>query len=149
VVAPNITTKTRLATIQVAPTVNMVSDAGGVDLTSYGDVGLTNIANLIMKAAPSGGSPGLNVEIQTTAGKTAGKAMPNSQAVILSPKNISTLATTINASAESDAQTAVRMHNNSSMVVIQPSTGKILAIANHDGFNDFALTAAVAPGSAM
>ena len=35
------------------------------------------------------------------------------------------------------------------MVVIQPSTGKFLAIANNDGFNDFALTAAVAPGSTM
>jgi cell division protein FtsI/penicillin-binding protein 2 len=35
------------------------------------------------------------------------------------------------------------------MVVLQPSTGKILAIANNAGFNDFALTAAVAPGSTM
>ena len=35
------------------------------------------------------------------------------------------------------------------MVVIQPSTGKILAIANNDGYNDFALTAQVAPGSTM
>jgi cell division protein FtsI/penicillin-binding protein 2 len=35
------------------------------------------------------------------------------------------------------------------MVVIQPSTGKILAVANNAGFNDFALTAAVAPGSTM
>jgi cell division protein FtsI/penicillin-binding protein 2 len=35
------------------------------------------------------------------------------------------------------------------MVVIQPSTGKILAIANNAGFNDFALTAQVAPGSTM
>ena len=41
------------------------------------------------------------------------------------------------------------MHKQSSMVVIQPSTGKILAIANNDGFNDFALTAEVAPGSTM
>ena len=41
------------------------------------------------------------------------------------------------------------MHAQSSMVVIQPSTGKILAIANNDGFNDFALTADVAPGSTM
>ena len=37
----------------------------------------------------------------------------------------------------------------SSMVVIQPSTGDILAIANNDNFNDFALTAAVAPGSSF
>jgi cell division protein FtsI/penicillin-binding protein 2 len=35
------------------------------------------------------------------------------------------------------------------MVAIQPSTGKILAIANNAGFNDFALTAKVAPGSTM
>jgi cell division protein FtsI/penicillin-binding protein 2 len=41
------------------------------------------------------------------------------------------------------------MHKQSSMVVIQPSTGKILAIANNAGFNDFALTAEVAPGSTM
>ena len=41
------------------------------------------------------------------------------------------------------------MHQNSSMVAIQPSTGKILAIANNAGFNDFALTAQVAPGSTM
>ncbi len=41
------------------------------------------------------------------------------------------------------------MHTSSSMVVIQPSTGDILAVANNDGFNDFALTAAVAPGSSM
>jgi cell division protein FtsI/penicillin-binding protein 2 len=35
------------------------------------------------------------------------------------------------------------------MVAIQPSTGKILAIANNAGFNDYALTAKVAPGSTM
>jgi cell division protein FtsI/penicillin-binding protein 2 len=35
------------------------------------------------------------------------------------------------------------------MIVIQPSTGQILAIANNAGFNDFALTADVAPGSTM
>jgi cell division protein FtsI/penicillin-binding protein 2 len=34
-------------------------------------------------------------------------------------------------------------------VVIQPSTGRILAIANNAGFNDYALTASVAPGSTM
>jgi cell division protein FtsI/penicillin-binding protein 2 len=41
------------------------------------------------------------------------------------------------------------MHEKSSIVAIQPSTGKILAIANNAGFNDFALTAKVAPGSTM
>jgi cell division protein FtsI/penicillin-binding protein 2 len=35
------------------------------------------------------------------------------------------------------------------MVVIQPSTGHILAIANNAQFNDYALTGSVAPGSTM
>ena len=59
------------------------------------------------------------------------------------------LTSTINASAETAARAAVAMHQSSSMVAIQPSTGKILAIANNAGFNDFALTAQVAPGSTM
>jgi cell division protein FtsI/penicillin-binding protein 2 len=41
------------------------------------------------------------------------------------------------------------MKTGSAMVAIQPSTGHILAIANNAGYNDFALTAAVAPGSTM
>jgi cell division protein FtsI/penicillin-binding protein 2 len=48
---------------------------------------------------------------------------------------------------EAAARSAVQAHADSSMVVIQPSTGKILAVANNDGGNDFALTARVAPGS--
>ena len=75
--------------------------------------------------------------------------MPNSQAIVLAPVNLASLATTINSSAESAARSAVAAHPQSSMVVIQPSTGDILAIANNDDDNDFALTAAVAPGSSF
>jgi hypothetical protein len=150
VVAPHLTAKTRVAAIQVPPTVTMVTDTSGQNLTSYGDAGLNTIAGLLMKGAPPGqGSSGLDVEVQTATGKTAGTLMPNSQAVIISPENIPSLATTISESAEAAARTAVAMHKYSSMVVIQPSTGKILAIANNDNYNDFALTAAVAPGSSM
>ena len=59
------------------------------------------------------------------------------------------LTTTIDAKAEAAARAAVAMRQNSSMVAIQPSTGNILAIANNAGYNDFALTAQVAPGSTM
>ena len=146
VVAPNLTAATRLAAVQVAPTVSMVGDANGGNLTSFGDVGLSNIASLLMKAAPPGqGKPGLDVEVQTA----AGQPVKGSQAAILAPENIPSLATTIEPAAEQAALAAVAMHKQSSMVVIQPSTGKILAIANNDGFNDFALTAQVAPGSTM
>ena len=146
VVAPNLTAKTHLAAVSVAPMVAMVGDAGGQDLTSYGDPGLINIANLLKKAAPPGqGKPGLAVQIETT----AGKVVKGSQAHILNPENIQSLATTISSNAEAAARNAVAMHKQSSMVVIQPSTGRILAIANNAGFNDFALTAAVSPGSTM
>jgi hypothetical protein len=146
VLAPNLTAATHLAAFKVVPEVAGVSDASGNDITSYQDAGLTNIANLMEKQAPPGqGSPGLYVEIQTA----AGKAVPNSQAVVIAPANIPNLTTTIDARAEAAARSAVAMHGNSSMIAIQPSTGKILALANHAGFNDFALTAKVAPGSTM
>jgi hypothetical protein len=146
VLAPNLTATTRLAAVTAAPQVVSVTDASGNDLSSYNDAGLTNIANLLGKQAPPGqGTPGLYVEIQNA----AGKAVPNSQAVVVPPQNIPALATTISAQAEAAARSAVGMHKGSSMVVIQPSTGKILAIANNAGFNDFALTAKVAPGSTM
>jgi hypothetical protein len=146
VVAPNLTASTHLAAVSVAPQVASVTDASGSALTTYGDAGLNTIAGLLQQKAPAGqGSPGLYVEIQTA----ANHLVPNSQAVVIAPTNIPSLATTINAQAETAARSAVAMHPHSSMVVIQPSTGKILAIANNSGFNDFALTAQVAPGSTM
>jgi Penicillin binding protein transpeptidase domain/NTF2-like N-terminal transpeptidase domain len=150
VLAPNLTATTRLRAVAVPPMVISVTDASGNALTTYGDPGLTRIAGLMQQQAPPGqGSPGLSVEIQTAAGKAAGKAVANSQAAVVAPTNIPSLGTTISSQAQSAARSAVAMHKNSSMIVIQPSTGKILAIANNDGQNDFALTAEVAPGSTM
>jgi Penicillin binding protein transpeptidase domain len=144
--APNLTTSTHLDAISVAPRVTSVTDASGNDLTSYGDPGLNNVAAGLEAGAPPGnGSPGLDVEIQSR----TGKLLANTAAVVVAPKNVSGLATTIDPPAEQAARSAVQAYNNSAMVVIQPSTGKILAIANNAGFNDFALTARVAPGSTM
>src|SRR6202000_301233 len=115
--------------------------------TTYGDPGLATISGLLSKAAPvnQGGTPGLDVEIANA----KGVAVPNTAATISTPKNIPTRAPTITPQAESPARAAVAMHAQSSMVVLQPSTGHILAIANNDGFHDFALNSNVAPGSTM
>jgi hypothetical protein len=146
VVAPNLTTTTRLAAVSVAPTVGLVTDASGEGLTTFGDAGLSNISDDLSKNPPPGeGKPGLDVQIETT----KGTAVPNSQAIVVAPDNLPSITTTISTADETAARAAVAMHPNSSMVVIQPSTGDILAVANNDGFNDFALTAAVAPGSSM
>ena len=147
VVAPNLTAATHLAAVVVPPTVEQVTDGAGQALTTYGDPGLATISGLLSKAAPvnQGGTPGLDVEIANA----KGVALPNTAATITNPNNIPTLATTIMPQAENPARAAVAMHAQSSMLVLQPSTGNILAIANNDGYNDFALTAAVAPGSSM
>jgi hypothetical protein len=146
VLAPNLTASTHLAAVIVAPQVASVNDANGNDLTSYRDAGLTTIAGLLQTKAPPGqGAPGLYVEIQTA----SNHLVQNSQAVVIPPANIPSLTTTINAQAEAAARAAVAAHKDSSMIAIQPSTGQILAIANNDGYNDFALTAQVAPGSTM
>jgi cell division protein FtsI/penicillin-binding protein 2 len=144
VVAPNLTASQHLATVTTAPQVISVTDSAGSQLSSYNDPGLTGIATLLQKQAPAGqGKDGLDVQIENA----KNKAVPNSQAVVVAAQNIGDLATTINPSAEKAALSAVKEKSNSAMVVIQPSTGDILAIANNVGQNDFALTARVAPGS--
>jgi hypothetical protein len=147
VLAPNLTATTHLATVAVGAKVNQVTDNAGTDITTYKDAGLTHIGQLLAAQAPAGegGTPGLNVELQ----KANGDPVPGSQAQIVTPGDIPSLATTIDPHAESAARSAVGQHDNSSMVVLQPSTGRILAVANNAGSNDFALTAQVAPGSTM
>lgn len=144
--APNLTASRHLAAVIVAPRVTSVADARGGSLTSYGDAGLNNIvAGIEASAPPAYGSPGLSVEIQTR----RDRPVAHTRVAVVAPMNVSGLATTIDGAAEQAALSAVHLHNDSSMVVIQPSTGKILAVANNAGFNDFALTARVAPGSTM
>ncbi|GAA1008638.1 penicillin-binding transpeptidase domain-containing protein [Streptomyces thermogriseus] len=60
------------------------------------------------------------------------------------------LPTTISARVQAAAERAVRNHAESSVVAVKPSTGEILAVANHraDGFNA-AFLGRLAPGSTM
>ncbi len=64
------------------------------------------------------------------------------------PVNTSAVKTTIDLNVQAAAQTAVNQAKNSSMVVIQPSTGNILAVANNppNGL-DTAMVGRYAPGS--
>lgn len=147
VVAPNLTSAQHLAAVPAPATVNQVTDSSGTPLASYGDTGLNYISALIEQQGTSGehGKAGLYVQIDNA----NGTAVPGSRAVVLSPQSTGQLATTIQPQAEKLARQAVTQKPDSSMVVIQPSTGDILAIANNDGYNNFALTARVAPGSTM
>ncbi len=146
VLAPNLTAKTHLQAVQVAPMVTSVTDANGGSLGSYGDAGLTNIGNLLMKSAPPGlGKPGLDVEIQTA----AGKPVKNTQAVILTPKNIDSAGHHDQPVGRGRGAVRGRQAQGELDGGHPAVHRRILAIANNDGGNDFALTAAVAPGSSM
>jgi hypothetical protein len=145
VVAPNLADGQHLAAIVVPPTTTSVTDGAGNPLSSYGDPGLANIGNLLAGHVPTGaGTPGLSVQIEDS----ANQAVPGSQATVI-PSGANRVATTISPQAERAARDAVAGTDGSAIVVLQPSTGYILAIANNAQFNDFALTAAVAPGSVM
>ncbi|MGA4841400.1 penicillin-binding transpeptidase domain-containing protein [Streptomyces sp. G45] len=60
------------------------------------------------------------------------------------------LPTTLSAAAQRAAEDAVARHPESSVVAVKPSTGEVLAVANHraDGFNA-AFEGRLAPGSTM
>jgi hypothetical protein len=147
VLAPNLTSDTHLATVAAPPGAGRVTDDASTDLSSYADPGLRTIAQRLAQRAPSGkGTPGLDVAVEDDTNTPVADAEPT---VVAQPVTTGVLATTIDPKAERAAEDAVHMSARSAMVVIRPSTGEILAIANNDGFNDDALTARIAPGSTM
>ena len=129
----------------IPATSTTVTDTNGVPLTSSNAPSLKNIISSLEKDAPVSPNsiPGQEVQIQNAAGKVTAKVDQISQ-----PLNTGAVKTTIVAAVQEAAEHAVQRAPLSSMVVIQPSTGNILAIANNTGNGlDDALLAQVAPGS--
>jgi Penicillin binding protein transpeptidase domain len=143
-VAPNLTASRKVVSVRIAPGAGEVADAAGGNLTDSSDPGIDNIAAALKSSAPSGqGTPGIEVELEGP-GDTP---IASTALVLRQPVATGVVKTTIDPTVEAAAESAVQAHPDSSMVVLQPSTGDILAVANNDGANDFALTARVAPGS--
>ncbi|MEV6959286.1 penicillin-binding transpeptidase domain-containing protein [Streptomyces sp. NPDC051207] len=93
----------------------------------------------------AGGEPGVELAI-----RHAGDSVPDTPLLTLAKGEPGTLRTTISAGVQAAAEKAVRDYDESSVVAVQPSTGEVLAVANHrtDGFNA-AFQGQVAPGSVM
>jgi hypothetical protein len=143
-VAPKLTASERLVSLAIQPGVGEVTDNKGGNLAAYTDAGLRNIAAALKQSAPtSGGVPGVEVELESLAGTPVG----GSEIELSRPVDSGVVGTTFDPKVQAAAQAAVARHADSSMVAIQPTTGDILAVANNDGGNDFALTARIAPGS--
>ncbi|MFE0252966.1 penicillin-binding transpeptidase domain-containing protein [Streptomyces sp. NPDC059010] len=75
---------------------------------------------------------------------------PDTSLLTLTKGRPGKLETTLSASVQAAAEKAVRKYTDSSVVALQPSTGEVLAVANHrnDAFNA-AFEGKVAPGSTM
>jgi Penicillin binding protein transpeptidase domain/NTF2-like N-terminal transpeptidase domain len=141
-VAPNLTAGEKVVSTPVEPGAAEVLNATGGNLQGSSDRGVDNIAAALTKSDPtSQGIPGIEVALVGPGNVPVGTAQVLSQ-----PVATGVVKTTIDPAVEAAAQSAVQAHAYSSMVVIQPSTGGILAVANN-GANDYALTARVAPGS--
>lgn len=93
----------------------------------------------------AGGTPGVELFVRHDS-----DGAPDTPLLTLSEGKAGELRTTISASAQAAAETAVKKYANSSVVAVKPTTGEVLAVANHreDGFNA-AFEGAQPPGSTM
>ncbi|WP_309058622.1 penicillin-binding transpeptidase domain-containing protein [Streptomyces sp.] len=93
----------------------------------------------------AGGTPGVELVI-----RHADEAAADTPLLTLAEGEPGRLRTTLSAGVQAAAEKAVKRFAESSVVAVKPSTGEVLAVANHrqDGFNA-AFQGRVAPGSTM
>lgn len=122
-------------------------DRGGAVLTKekYPSLGPILDALRDRYGDKAGGVPGIELSIKHAAPDTADTSL-----LTLTKGRAGRLQTTISASAQAAAETAVKKFAQSSVVAVKPSTGEVLAVANNrkDQFNA-AFEGQVAPGSTM
>lgn len=97
----------------------------------------------------AGGRPGVELAVRHEAGADGGRAA-DTTLLTLAKGRAGKLRTTLGAGAQAAAEAAVEKYKDASVVAVRPSTGEILAVANHrdDGF-DAALSGERPPGSTM
>lgn len=97
----------------------------------------------------AGGTPGVELVIRHS-GAATGEEAADTPLLTLTKGKAGKLPTTLSAGVQAAAEKAVRRYPESSVVAVEPSTGEVLAVANHreDGFNA-AFQGQVAPGSTM
>ncbi|WP_051451031.1 penicillin-binding transpeptidase domain-containing protein [Actinospica robiniae] len=143
-VAPNTTASVHPVALAIKPGAKSVTDAEGNSLSASSQSALQAIAALVKKNTDTGkGTAGLEIVLEDA----KGKIVSGSASQLAAPVAMGVVKTTIDPELESLAATAVGKLPRSSMVVIRPSTGAILAVANTPGSGDTALTGTLAPGS--
>lgn len=143
-----------LALGSLPSTAGAVDDASGHAITPANAPSLTSLVQGLEQGSGdaaaaavgdvSGGRSGTTVQIQNS---STGSVLAT-VATVAKPVAGSAIRTTIDLSAEAAAQAAADRAPNSSVAVVQPSTGDILAYANNPPTGvDTAMIGALAPGS--
>lgn len=147
VIHPELTEGTSLVTSEAsAPPIKAV-DKDGVELTEEKFPSLKGVlAELRQKyGAKAGGVAGVELAVVS-----ADKAVPDKPLLTLTEGKEGKLETYLDAGVQAAAEKAVKRYGKASVVAVEPSTGRIRAVANNpaDGFNT-AFGGAQAPGSTM
>ncbi|WP_328494588.1 penicillin-binding transpeptidase domain-containing protein [Streptomyces sp. NBC_00414] len=147
VLHPDLKTGDTLVTGESASPPIEAVDRNGVVLTKgkYPSLGPVLDALRERYGNKAGGTPGVELAIHHE-NENAG----DSTLVTLAKGETGKLRTTLSAGAQAAAEKAVTRYAESSVVAVKPSTGEVLAVANHreDGFNA-AFQGKAAPGSTM
>ncbi|MDG4861972.1 penicillin-binding transpeptidase domain-containing protein [Streptomyces sp. T-3] len=127
-----------------APPIKAV-DREGTELTKDKFPSLGPVLDSLREnyADDAGGKPGVELWIQR-----AGDTAPDETLLTLVEGKPAVLRTRLSAKAQAAAEKAVEKVPKSSVVAIEPSSGDVLAVANHDEFNA-AFQGMLAPGSTM
>ncbi|MBO1336512.1 penicillin-binding protein [Streptomyces sp. VRA16 Mangrove soil] len=137
------------------PPVKAVDRAGGdLDVKKYPSLA-TVVDGLREKyGKTAGGTAGIELRVvrkgsEDAAGSARKNALPDKTLVTLSEGTPGTVKTTLSPTLQAAAESQVASRKRASVVVIRPSTGEILAVANSSpGFNT-AFQGSLAPGSTM
>jgi hypothetical protein len=137
------------ANLKAVPPTVPVTDDKGVPLSAQQHPTLATLISKLSTASPQGGSPSsLQVEFVDL---NTGNQIPNSDSFQLGDAGATSglsLKSTIDSKVQSAAEQALTPYPDSGMVVIQPSTGDVLAIAsNSKTVAGLAYHATRAPGS--
>jgi hypothetical protein len=146
VIHPQLRRDDRLVTGEAAAPPIEAVDRDGAELTKEKYPSLGPILDTLREryGSKAGGSPGIELAIRHA------DESPDTSLLTLAKGKPGKLETTLSASAQAAAEKAVKQYAQSSVVAVKPSTGEVLAVANHrdDAFNA-AFEGRVPPGSTM
>jgi hypothetical protein len=151
VVHPDLQDGDRLVTGEsgTPPVTALDSEGGELTAAKYPSLGtvLDGLREKYGKTA--GGKAGIELRVLRKTAKKGAQKTPDKTLVTLSEGTPGTVKTTLSATLQTEAERRVAAKPKASVVLMRPSTGEILAVANTGhGFNT-AFQGSLAPGSTM